>query len=303
MKKTVLKSNLVKLSKTLKRDNLSIDQSVDNGGNPVDHIFHKIDSVIKSKTTLLETTGIYSAVDNPDNTAPLTVFKKLRLDKFIDKSIDKLESIPENEVDKFAEKVSFRVRQYRTRFKTNYLKQITTTTLLLLAFPIFSFCQTNIFEKDDKLLTATEVNLLTNFSMGEMAYSIQLESAANGTYITTACEKGSNYNLSMTIIGMKVNKNLNFTILYADILDKNGVATDYAYVGYMKREFGATKDYLIKIKKTRILLENNIYTESITINNGIILTIENKFYVRKVKLPDNPEFSINDYSYIDCSKK
>ena len=181
------------------------------------------------------------------------------------------------------------------------MKYITVIALLFL-MPNFSYCQRNLYDTDINRLNERDANVCWIFSMAEAAMSVGLKYVEDGTINIKGCRADKFPRpFPETIIAVRINKNLNFTVFYADIHDKNGVATDSAYVGYMKRQYGETKNYLIKVKKTRLYLENNIYTESITLNNGIFLTIENKLFVRKLKLPEYDEVTLNAYTLDDCS--
>ncbi len=173
--------------------------------------------------------------------------------------------------------------------------------ILLLLQNNFNFSQVNLFDKDEKLVTDLENSVMFRLIIGDLAYSLQLPNIPDGTYIETACnEIKQNFPFPYILIGVRENKNLFYSIFYALILDNNGFYTDKCYVGFMKRQYGETQNYLIKTKRERVYTENNIFTEKILLNNGILLTIEDKRYIRKIKLPGKDEFYLDEYYFKDC---
>jgi hypothetical protein len=176
--------------------------------------------------------------------------------------------------------------------------------ILLILFLIkinMCFSQINLFDKEEKLVSKFENSIITEFMLGEYAYSIQLPDIPDGAYLETSCYGNTSLHpISFTIIGIRENKNLFYTIFYSLILDKNGFNTDKSYVGYIKRQYGETKNYLIKTKKERVYPENNVFTEKISLSNGIVITTEDRRYIRKIKLPGKDEFYLEKYFYKDC---
>jgi len=70
----------------------------------------------------------------------------------------------------------------------------------------------------------------------------------------------------------------------------------------MKRTYGETKNEILILKsKTRMHPENNIFTEKITFDNGLILIIEERVFVKKVILPDKTTIIIDNYYYNNCN--
>lgn len=171
--------------------------------------------------------------------------------------------------------------------------------LILVSNNIHS--QANIFDREDKLITDIENNIIVNFSLAEYAFAEKLQDLPDSSYITMACSKSEGYLQPFSIIAFKSNKNLFYTFIVSVIQDKDGYPTENAYVGCITKQFGEPKRSLYKQKKKRLFIENNVFTEEISTGNGIILIIENKLYVRKIKFPNKKEIIIDSYLYSDCS--
>jgi hypothetical protein len=299
IEENIIKHNLLKLIKSLKNKNLSMDQAVANGSYPPDYIFFKMICVINSKIPI-EKTNIYCTSECHENNSFLKVFNSLKIDKYFESLIKKLENKSNSNETLLIEGLTCKIKRYRHLYKKRFLKSILFFLVNFLNFNIV-FSQLNMADKDIKLLTSIENTVFVNISLADVAYSMQLPDLPDGAYITTACDVNKIFNpISYTSIGIRENKNLFFTIYFSLILDKYGYTTESAYVGYIKRQYGEPKTYIIKTKKIRIYPENNIYTEIIKLDNGIILTIENKMFVKKIKLPNSEEFEIKDYLYRDC---
>ncbi|MES2139894.1 MAG: hypothetical protein V4511_09290 [Bacteroidota bacterium] len=184
-------------------------------------------------------------------------------------------------------------------------KLFTTIILFLFLIPFNSSSQTNIMATDWKKLSDLESSLQLQLKAAATGFHLSLNdvSIVDGTYSLRACKKDNKLNpIEQTCIGVKNNKNLIWLLYFALIYDKEGRYTDNAYAGYIKTEFGEQKNkYLIKVKKTRLYPENNIFTESITFENGITFIIENRIFIRRVELPDKQILYVKDYFYEDCN--
>ena len=177
---------------------------------------------------------------------------------------------------------------------------------LLFIFLLFknnSYSQVNLCKIPGNLLTIKESNLLTSCLVKGEFDNIDLIYKNDGYYFVHSCFKSSKNLLPYTLISLRQNSNLFYSIFYAPNTDEDGYIQDnYAYVGFIKKEYGESDYFCIKVKKTRIYTNNNIYTESIILDNGIILTIENKLTIKKIRLPEGNEINIRTYYSQDCKE-
>src|SRR5436853_4382475 len=105
------------------------------------------------------------------------------------------------------------------------MKYITTIILLVLLTPSFSFCQRNLFDTDINLLNERDAEMRWHFSMAEAAKSVVLSHSDDGAISITGCKKQDKLRkLPEAVIAIRLNKNLNYTIFYANILNKEGFA-------------------------------------------------------------------------------
>ena len=124
-----------------------------------------------------------------------------------------------------------------------------------------------------------------------------------GSNYSRGCQKHKIQGPENAVVGIKISKNELWTFYFALAYEANGTYSQYAYVGYVKTEYGAhSLEYLAKIKKTRLYPKNNIYTEEIKFSNGIIFVIEDFRFVRHIVIPDTFEFNVQQYYYTDCYK-
>ncbi|MBP7809469.1 MAG: hypothetical protein KA163_09260 [Bacteroidia bacterium] len=176
---------------------------------------------------------------------------------------------------------------------------------LLSIYVLGAFSQTNIMKVDWQKLSKLESGIQLDFKMAAIGVKLGLggEEVPDYAYYFKCCTFKIPHNIEQTIAGLKMNRNQRWTFYFSLIYDSNGKYTDYAYAGYIITEYGEnTQEYLIKVKKTRLYPENNIYTEKITFTNGVSFLIEERRYVRKVILPEIT-LTNEDYYYKDCSSK
>ncbi|MDI1355090.1 MAG: hypothetical protein PSX36_09230 [bacterium] len=181
-------------------------------------------------------------------------------------------------------------------------------TIMFLAFivPKKAVSQTNIMEVDWQKLSDLESGLQLAFKLGATGVEISLkgENVPDGANYAVGCEKDKTRRLGQTIVGLKADKNEIWSFYFALIYDAEGKYTSNAYVGYIKTTYGEQKErYLVKVKKTRLYPENNIYTESIKFQNGITFIIEDRIYVRQVISPKGEILYVEKYYYEDCNAR
>lgn len=186
------------------------------------------------------------------------------------------------------------------------MKNKFTKTIILTLFPFVSVCQINIMTKSWKTLSHLESQLQLGLNAASTGAHFSLKDAtvADLSYYVSACEKSKGnklmFPISCSVIGFKENKNLIWTFYFALIYTKDGRYTDSAYAGYTKTEFGEQTDkYLIKLKKLREYPENNVFTETLIINEEIGFVIEDKIFIRKIIFPDKG-LTVKQYYYEDC---
>ncbi len=175
---------------------------------------------------------------------------------------------------------------------------------LVVFFPYQLIGQTNIMATDWKKLPPLESQLQVRFELAAIGVHLSLKDASvpNGSNYVNACNKDNKFHLlEQAIVGVKLSNNQIYTFYFALIYDKKGIVTDSAYIGYIKTEFGEQSDkYLVKVKKTRLLLENNIFTEFISCRNDIHVIIEDQKYISKIEFPNQVVLNIKKYYHQVC---
>jgi len=122
-------------------------------------------------------------------------------------------------------------------------------------------------------------------------------------YVLRGCRKIdlNPLKLPTTFFTIKINENLNYSILYSVDLNKEGKFTNMSYIGFVKKQYGETSEHqLYLLKKTRLYPKNNIYTEKITLSNGTELIIEERYYIKEITFPNGQKTLIDKYYLEDC---
>lgn len=144
-----------------------------------------------------------------------------------------------------------------------------------------------------------EENLSFALLISSTYYATELRESEPLTYIV----KGINTNLGKVVTfetnyTIKITSSLNQNIVLQPVLNSKKTCTDSMDVGYSTFVFGEMKDALYqRVKKVRIYPPNNIFTEQIKLSNGVILTIEDRLYLREVFFPLDGLFKIREYTF------
>lgn len=167
--------------------------------------------------------------------------------------------------------------------------------------PFSNLISQNIFNKNVEKLSDIELKVSNNLIMASHIYDVPLSKQDAPVFIIKAINKNDSHIYPTTYIAIKFTENLTYTILFEVIEDtcKYGIIiTHDAYVGSIKKQYGEFKNELLEKKtKKRLYPENNIYTETVSLSNGIILTIENRIYVTKVYVPNQKTYEMPLYEY------
>ncbi|MGE0635864.1 MAG: hypothetical protein AB7G44_01615 [Bacteroidia bacterium] len=162
--------------------------------------------------------------------------------------------------------------------------------------------QSNLYDADLESLSDVESFLYLDLVIDDAANSLALPKWENNSIGVRACKKNNSMKKAdVTHIALRMTANKFYTITYSQVYDSEDAYTNKAYVGFMERSYGETLNESLKLKsKQRLYPENNIYTESIELDNGIVLIIENRIYIAAIILPKAEPIFLNQYYYEDC---
>ena len=116
-------------------------------------------------------------------------------------------------------------------------------------------------EKDLDDLSDTESSLILNFIFAQTGQSLSLKSASNFMYVLRGCRKIdlNPLKLPTTFFTIKINENLNYSILYSVDLNKEGKFTNMSYIGFVKKQYGETSEHQLYLLKKQDCIQKIIY--------------------------------------------